>query len=226
MSKIRATQCLGAALTGKGRHSLAYGKYKSLINGALDDQMRDHFEMDLQLMLEDALTDAEKKEGEEAKAWVLRTAIDTVYDRCIADYNVVSTARPPSLHSQIKDTINLSHTHIEGGDYQRGIETCTNLLKKMINSRVYREQVSPAAKKLVSESLETVEMTDDKKSSASKVRATLDRIYNEIRLPDVYAPSGGPQVGLLLRRSFDWENFRVSPKMKYFCLLYDMVSYC
>lgn len=194
MSKIRATQSLGALMSGKGLHSRAYEKYKNLINEALEKTMREEFATEHQQTLEDALVNAEKKQSPEEQAWVLRHAIDSVYDCCIESLNVVPTAKPPSLHNLIKDAINVSSNYIHDGNYERGIDTCTDLLKKMVNSRTYRELVSPAAKKLVTESLETVEMTDDKKTSASKIRASLDRVYNEIRLPDVYSPSAGPQV--------------------------------
>lgn len=181
-------------MTSKGKHAEAYQKYEEVINKAMDDDMRDMFTEEQQLLLEQALLDAERKESADEKAWLLRVAIDSVYDQCISNYNAVTSAKPPSLHVLIKDAIKNSSDHFERGEHSRGIALCTNLLKKMINTRTYREMVSPAAKKLVSEFLESDKMVEDINDNASKVRATLDRVYNEIRLPDIYSPSRGPQV--------------------------------
>ena len=77
------------------------------------------------------------------------------------------------------------------------------LLEKMQNDKKYADLVSPAAKKLVEESLAVAKMSDDDLDSKnSKLRDSLDRVYNEIRLPDVYSPSAGPLVSDFLGVSF------------------------
>ena len=64
----------------------------------------------------------------------------------------------------------------------------------MKTNEKYRDLVSPAAKVMVNESLEIAESADDLELKNKKLRESLDRVYNEVRLPDVYSPSTGPLV--------------------------------
>jgi len=199
MTKIRATQTLGATLTNKGSHKLAFNIYKKLINEALGGAMREFFTRQQQMILEVALTKTNEIAELREQAWQMRSAIDTVYDECLLDYNDVTGAMPSNLHTVIKDTINDASASIATGNRKAGLEQYTTLLKQMKINRKYRELVSPAAQKLVDESLEVAESADDIELKTSKVRASLDRVYNEIRLPDVYSPSCGPLVSFVSR---------------------------
>lgn len=201
MTKIRATQTLGATLTNKGSHKLAFNIYKKLINEALNGNTREYFTRPQQVILEKAIVKSMEIAEIQEQAWQMRSAIDTVYDECLLDYNDVTDAMPSNLHTVIKDTINHASATIATGDRKAGLEKYTTLLKQMKNNRKYRELVSPAAQKLVDESLEVADSADDMEMKTSKVRASLDRVYNEIRLPDVYSPSCGPLVSFILHIS-------------------------
>lgn len=194
MTKIRATQTLGATLTSKGSHERACKLYKKLINDALENEMRENFSTEHQNLLEDAL--AYEQGSLQEKAWKMRSAIDSVYDDCLLDYNDVKGAMPANLHSLIKETINRAVANIATGDNQAGLDKYRTLLEQLKNNKKYRELVSPAAQKLVKESLEIAESGDNVEVTNIKLRESLDRVYNEIRLPDVFAPSTGPQVAV------------------------------
>lgn len=194
MTKIRATQTLGATLTSKGSHERACKLYKKLINDALENEMRENFSTEHQNLLEDAL--AYEQGSLQEKAWKMRSAIDSVYDDCLLDYNDVKGAMPANLHSLIKETINRAVANIATGDNQAGFDKYRTLLEQLKNNKKYKELVSPAAQKLVKESLEIAESGDGLEVTNIKLRESLDRVYNEIRLPDVFAPSTGPQVAV------------------------------
>jgi len=189
MTRIRATQTLGATLTSRGSYDRAANIYKRLIEDALKNHS-DHFKPDRCLTLETALE--VQDENAQDRAWKLRSAIDTVYDECLCDYNDVSDAMPPNLHTRIKDTINKASSKITSGDQQHGLTEYINLLKDMKNNDKYRDLISPAAKVMVNESLEIAESADDLDLKNRKLRESLDRVYNEVRLPEVYSPSVGP----------------------------------
>eukprot|EP00111_Clytia_hemisphaerica_P023442 TCONS_00069075-protein len=195
MSKIRATQTLGATLTSKGNHVRASAMYKKLINDSLS--MREHFTRQQQKTLESALSfmDADPPQDDQAvnQAWKMRSAIDTVYDECISDFNDVQSAMPSNLQSVIKDTINLASDCVANGNLSKAFMEYTKLLKQMKQNQKYKDLVSLTAKNLVDGSLCFAETsTEDMSTKVRKLRDSLDRVYNEIRLPDVYAPSLGP----------------------------------
>lgn len=193
MTKIRATQTLGAALCDKGSHTRAYDLYKKIIREMLADSMQENFRLDQIMKLEEALKNAEGAEKPEDKAWFLRSTIDTVYDLCIGDFNAVESMKPPSLHTQIKDTIRSASTQIDGGNLRNGMEQYAMLLKQIQSNTKYKNSISPAALKQIDISVKEAEATVDARESATMLRSSLDRIYNEIRLPEVYSPCSGPQ---------------------------------
>ena len=200
MSKIRATQTLGATLTSKGNHARASAMYKKLINDSLN--MREHFTRQQQKTLENALSfvDADLSQDDQVvnQAWKMRSAIDTVYDECISDFNDVQSAMPSNLQSVIKDTINMASDCVANGNLSKAFLEYTKLLKQMKQNQKYKELVSLTAKTLVDDSLCFAESsTEDVTTKVRKLRDSLDRVYNEIRLPDVYSPSLGPLVSLL-----------------------------
>ena len=208
MTKIRAAQTLGATLCDRGMYQRSFTIYERLIKEALTEVMRPHFSCARLKTLEDALASVAKDAKEEDsskdsngprdRAWCLRSAIDTVYDECLLDYNEVTDAMsPPNLNVLIKDTIKNAASSAASGDKPRATQQYVKLLEKMQNNKKYADMVSPAAKKLVEESLAVAKMSDDDLDSKnSKLRDSLDRVYNEIRLPDLYAPSTGPLVSI------------------------------
>lgn len=102
---------------------------------------------------------------------------------------------PPNLNVIIKDTIKSASTSVEKGDTKRAYEEYVQLLENMKNNEKYSSLVSPSARELVEDSLVFSKMSDhDLDVKTSKLRDSLDRLYNEIRLPDVYKPSFGPLV--------------------------------
>ena len=213
MTKIRAAQTLGATLCDRGMYQRSFTIYERIIKEALTEKMRPHFSCARLKTLEDALVNVAKDAKEDGpkdpngprdRAWCLRSAIDTVYDECLMDYNEVADAMsPPNLNILIKDTIKSATTSVASGDKPRAYQQYVKLLEKMQNDKKYADLVSPAAKKLVEESLAVAKMSDDDLDSKnSKLRDSLDRVYNEIRLPDVYSPSAGPLVSDFLGVSF------------------------
>ena len=201
MTKIRAAQTLGSTLCDRGMFSRAFSIYERLMKEALTEKIRAHFSQAQQQTLEDALASVKDEDNSDSnrprdQAWCLRSAIDTVYDECLLDYNEVTDAMPPpNLNMLIKNAINSAATSTASGDKSRAYQQYVQLLEKMKNNTKYAQLVSPTAKKLVEETLDHAKLSDeDLDSKNRKLRHSLDRVYNEIRLPDVYSPSPGPLV--------------------------------
>ncbi|XP_057301304.1 uncharacterized protein LOC130635832 isoform X2 [Hydractinia symbiolongicarpus] len=194
MTKIRAAQTLGAALSDKGRHTCAYDLYLKTINQMLDSDMQTNFSIPHIMKLENAIRLAENETQKENKTWLLRSNLDSVYDECISMYNAVDSQKPPNLQEKIKDTINSVLPDVDAGDYKASLQKYTALLKHIQNEKRYRNLMSAEALKLLDESIEKAEASDDMEHSVSQVRESLDRIYNEVRLPNVYSPEKFRQV--------------------------------
>ena len=194
MSKFRATQTLGATLSTKGNHQRASNLYKKLINDAL--QLREHLTVQQQRNLEKAIAGVEGNTNDDiqSQAWKMRSAIDLVYDECISDFNEVSCAMPSNLQSVIKEVINSASTCIAEGDFTKGLTEYATILRQLKNNRKYKDNTSVVCQRIVDEALQAVDSDDTIQVKVSNLRQSLDLIYNEIRLPDVFSPSMGPLV--------------------------------
>ena len=194
MSKFRATQTLGATLSTRENYQRAADLYKKLINDAL--QLREHLTLQQQRQLQDSLGDVSEANINDIQeqAWRMRSAIDGVYDECISDFNEVSCAKPSNLHSVIKEVINSASTSIAEGDFTKGLTEYVNILRQLKNNRKYKDTISLVCQKIVDEALQAADSADDILMKVYNLRKSLDRIYNEFRLPDVFSPSVGPLV--------------------------------
>lgn len=194
MSKFRATQTLGATLSTKGNHQRASNLYKKLINDAL--QLREHLTVQQQRNLEKAIAGVEGNTNDDiqSQAWKMRSAIDLVYDECISDFNEVSCAMPSNLQSVIKEVINSASTCIAEGDFTKGLTEYATILRQLKNNRKYKDNTSVVCQRIVDEALQAIDSDDTIQVKVSNLRQSLDLIYNEIRLPDVFSPSMGPLV--------------------------------
>lgn len=160
----------------------------------LNSDMQTNFSVQHIMKLENAIRLAENETQKENKTWLLRSNLDSVYDECISKYNAVDSQKPPNLQEKIKDTINSVLPDVDTGDHKAGLQKYTALLKQIQSEKRYRNLMSAEALKLLDESIEKAEASDDVEHSVSQVRESLDRIYNEVRLPDVYSPEKSRQV--------------------------------
>lgn len=194
MTKIRAAQSLGSALCGKSHHKRGYELYKKTAKEILNEGTARYFSDEHLDILQEALDASENMSNEQEKAWQLRSAIDTVYDNCINELNDVDSQRPPAFQIQIKDCINEASPYVNAGNYHEGLSKYTTLLKRFQNNIHFKKAISNDTLAMVAQVLNAVIHGDDLQYSVKKARESLDRLYNEIRLPDVYYPSSGPQV--------------------------------
>jgi len=194
MTKIRSSQNLGSVFCGRGMHNRAYDLYKKTVNEILGKDVSCHFTHAHVKVLEDSLLKAESVTDMGDKAWLLRSTIDTVYDTCISELNEVDSQQPSPFHTQIKNVINEAAPYATKNNFHEVLSKYTSVLKRLRVNRKFQELLSKDAQGVVEKAIEMATVSDDLESSVKGMRLSLDRLYNEVRLPDVYCPSSGPQT--------------------------------
>ena len=198
MTKIRSAQSLSQTLTEYGRHAMAEKEFADLINEILKDRLRQFFPDERLTILEQAMQEANKTDLPKEKVWLLRSAIDTVYDLCVDDYNSVDIAKPLSIHKDIKNVVNDMYKLSDTFEGDQILEVALNLIDKVNSNKSFKSLISPEGISMLTDATFTIPATKDLKSKFPITRSILDRLYNEIRLPEVFWSSPNSKQVILL----------------------------
>ena len=196
MTRVRAAQTMGAAFATKGNIDRAFALYNKTIVTMQAEDIKKNLPKDMIDLMTEALGKCKVSEDKEVKVWALRAAIDTIYDKCVTFYAAPDTARFSPIHERIKTCINKVVELKETGKEKEGFNDFYNLLKETSSLKDYKK-FSTETQDMVQKAIDEAKSTDDIDAAMLTMRKTLDQVYNEVRLPDIYTPCYGPVVSKL-----------------------------
>ena len=191
MSKLRSAQTLGSALSRGGNYTKAFTLYVKTIDSLLSSDIAMHLSKSQIEILTTALANIQSVEDDSKKAFILRIAIDEVYDSCMTGNNEVQLQSDSDIQSEMLKVIKIGSNMIQSGNRREGLKLYIDFLMRFQKSTAFREQISLSSQKIVNQRLSEVEQSFnlDLESSIMNIHSTLDVIYSELRLPDVYMVS-------------------------------------
>ena len=196
MNKIRAAQSIGGPLYTSGKVAASIQVYKRVIREMLSPKTKTQLAPQCKEALDSATEYLTTSLNDQEKAWVLRKAIDKVYDHYVDEYCCLGVMFVP-VFKKIGKAIDLGTPMYNAGR----IEECKKLYAR-VAAEILRnpEDLTTNGVNLLKESIAVSEEANDPDVGVRKLRKALDYVYDASRLPEIYHINDNDSEGSVLKR--------------------------
>ena len=182
LGKIRSAFTIASPLTLAGKQEATVKVYMRVANNVLSADARPYINSSKLASFEDTVNESKTSKDTKELAWMLRRDLEGIYDDMIDRYCGLTGVGFDPVHKKVSHCIEVCQPLVKSGRYKEANRIYRKVAEDILSAA---SNLSSKAVVLLNQALSSTYETDNKET-ASKIRKSLDYVYEEFRLPDVY----------------------------------------
>ena len=183
LGKIRASFTVAGPLSLAGKSQNSVKVYMRVVKEVLSEENRPHFSAKKLKLLEEKVRETQDSDDYDENARLVRSGLECVYDDLIDHYCGLNGVTFNPSHEKITRAQELCGPLVRSRRYEDAVRIC----RKVANDLLSDSSLSQTAIKRLQDAVHFSLDCKDQSRANFKLRKSLDYVYDEIRLPEIYS---------------------------------------
>ena len=183
LGKIRASFTVAGPLSLAGKSQSSVKVYMRVVKEVLSEESRPHLSAKKLRFLEDKVKETQGSDDFDENARLLRKGLECIYDNLIDHYCGLNGVTFNPSHEKITRALELCGPLARSRRYADAVRIC----RKVADDLLSDTSLSQTALKRLQDAVDFSLDCKDQSEANFKLRKSLDYVYDEIRLPEIYS---------------------------------------
>eukprot|EP00112_Aurelia_sp_Birch-Aquarium-sp1_P021276 Seg5686.1 transcript_id=Seg5686.1/GoldUCD/mRNA.D3Y31 product="hypothetical protein" protein_id=Seg5686.1/GoldUCD/D3Y31 len=183
LGKIRAAFAIAGPLSIAGKSQSSIKVYMRIVKELLSEDKRKYFSDSKLNSLEDKVEETKECDDADENARLIRSGLEDIYDDLIDHYCGLNGVTFDPAHQKISRAIELCRPLVRSGRYTDSIRIYKKIAEDLLTSC---KTITEKALNRLQDALQFSFDCKDLQECNLKLRKSLDYVYDEIRLPEIY----------------------------------------